>query len=100
MPLINCKLYLELNWCENCEMSNVATATTFQITSTKLHLPVVTLQTKHNTKLIKQLSKGLKRSVYWNEYKNKIQAQEADANNYKRFLLGASFQGVNRLFVD
>ena len=36
MPLINCKLHLELNWTENSVMSNVATATTFQITNTKL----------------------------------------------------------------
>ena len=38
MPLINCKLHLELNWTENSVTSNVATATTFQITNTKLLL--------------------------------------------------------------
>ena len=43
MPLINCKLHLELNWTKNSVMSNAATATTFQITSTKLNAPVVTL---------------------------------------------------------
>ena len=36
MPLINCKLHLELNWTKNSVMSNVGTATTFQITSKKL----------------------------------------------------------------
>ena len=42
MLLINCKLNLELNWSKNSVMSNVATATTFQITSRKLYVPIVT----------------------------------------------------------
>ena len=45
-------------------MNNVATATTFQITSTNLYVPVVTLQSKENIKLTKLLSKGFKRSVF------------------------------------
>ena len=43
--------------------------TTFQITSTKLYVPNVTLSTKDNVTLTKQSNKGFKRSVYWNEYK-------------------------------
>ena len=39
------------------------------------------------------------RSVYWNEYKSKIETKTADNNNVTRFPLDASFQGVNRLFV-
>ena len=49
--------------------------------------------------MIKQLNEGFKRSVYWNEYKSKIETKTADNNNVKRFSLDASFQGVNRLFV-
>ena len=49
--------------------------------------------------MTKQLNEGFKRSVYWNEYKSKIETQEADAKNPKRFLLDTFFQGVNRLFV-
>ena len=49
--------------------------------------------------MTKQLNQGFKRSVYWNEYKSKIEAQEPDANNLKRFPLDASLQGVNRLFA-
>ena len=41
--------------------------TTFKITSAKLHVPVVTLSTKVNVNLTKQLNEGFKRSVYWNE---------------------------------
>ena len=73
--------------------------TTFEITSTKLYVPVVTLSTKDNVNLTKQLNKGFKRSVYWNEYKSKTETKTADNNNVTRFPLDASFQGVNRLFV-
>ena len=46
MPLINCKIHLELNWSKDCVMSIIA-ATTFKITNTKLHLPIVTLSRKN-----------------------------------------------------
>ena len=49
--------------------------------------------------MIKQLNEGFKRSVYWNEYKSKIETKTADNNNVTRFPLDAYFQGVNRLFV-
>ena len=35
MPLINCKIHLELDWTRNCIMSNIAD-TTLKITNTKL----------------------------------------------------------------
>ena len=109
LPLINCKIHLELNWNNNvmygcytyAGSNNVNNReATFQITSTKFYLPIVTLSTKDNANLTKQLNEGgLKRSVYWNEYKSKKETKEADANNLKVFPLDASFQGVNRLFV-
>ena len=61
---------------------------TFKITSTKLYVLIVTLD---NVNLTKQLNEGYKRSVYWNEYKSKIEIKEADTNNLKRFPLDASF---------
>ena len=64
-----------------------------------MYVPVVTLSTKDNVNLTKQLNEGFNRSVYWNEYKSKIESNEEDANNLKRFCLDVSFQGVNRLFV-
>ena len=99
MPLINCKLLLELNWTKNSVMFNVATTTTFQITGTKLYAPVVTLSNKQSIRLTKQLSRGFKRSVFWSEYKREIETQELDNNSLKRILLDSSFQSVNRLFV-
>ena len=109
MPLINCKIHLELNWNNNCVMYGADTyaggnnandrETTFKITSTKLYVPAVILSTKDNVNLTKQLSEGFKRSVYWNEYKSKIETKTADNDNITRFPLDASFQGANRLFV-
>ena len=52
MPLINCKIHLELDWNNNCGMYGADTyaggdngnnrETTFKITSTKLYVPIVT----------------------------------------------------------
>ena len=98
MPLINCKIHLKLNWSKDCVISTIA-ATTFKITSTKLYVPIVTLSSKDNVKLIKLLEEGFKRPVYWNEYQTKIETRDLDNNNLTRFPLDASFQGVRRLFV-
>ena len=98
IPLINCKIHLELNWSNDCVMSTIAN-TKFKITNTKLYVaPIVTLSSKDNAKLVKLLEDGFNRPVYWNEYQTKIEAKEFDNNNLKRFPLDASFQGVRRLF--
>ena len=89
MPLNNCKIQLELNWSKDCVMSAIAD-TTFKITNTKLYVPIVTLSTKDNVKLIKLLEEGFKRPVYWNEYQTKIKARELGNNNFTRFPLDAS----------
>ena len=98
MTLINCKIYVELSWTINCVMSSIEGATTFRIISTKLYDPIVTLSTKDNVNLTKQLNERFKRPAYWIEYKLKIRSEEADASNPKRFPLDTSFQGANRLF--
>ena len=64
-----------------------------------MHVPIATLSTKDNVNLTKQLNEGFKRSVYWNEYKSKIETKNLDKGNITRFPLDASFQAVNRLFV-
>ena len=67
MPLINCKIHLELNWSRKCVMSAIAD-TTFKITNTKLNVPIVTFSSKDNVKLVKLFEEEFKRPVYWNEY--------------------------------
>ena len=71
MPLINCKVYLELNWIENCILSSSRDSAKFSITDPKLHVPIVTLSTKDSANLTKLLNEEFKRSVYWNSYETK-----------------------------
>ena len=81
MPLINGKIHFKLNWTMHCVMSDNNGETTFKITNTKLYVPIVPLSTKDNVNLTKQLNKGFKRPVYWNEYKTKIESKNLDNNN-------------------
>ena len=55
MPLIYCKVELSLKWCETCLLTTATTAT-FEITDTKLYVPIVTLSLEDNLKLSKLLS--------------------------------------------
>ena len=71
MPLTNCKVHLKLNWIEDCILSSAGNSAKFEITDAKLHVPIVTLSTKDNVNLTKQLSEGFKRSVYWDSYQTK-----------------------------
>ena len=58
MPLINCKIYLALNWSRDCVMSTIAN-TKSKITNTKLNVPIITLSSRDNVKLLKLLEEGL-----------------------------------------
>ena len=100
MALISCEINLILTWSANCVTSDVAAnqATTFAITDTKLYVPVVTLSTDDNAKLLQRLKSGFKHTVNWNKYEPKTTAQNA-LNQYFDFLIEQSFQGVKRLFV-
>ena len=69
----------------------------FQITETKLYVPVVTLSTQGNAKLLQQLKSGFKRTINWNKYESSVKT--FTQNRYLNYLINPSFQGVNRLFV-
>ena len=99
MPLINCKIKLNLTWKKECVLSTGAGEAVFIINDTKLYVPVVTLSKEDNEDFIEQQNKGFQRSIYWNEYKTKEINEDADANVFKYNNLDPSFQGVNRLFV-
>ena len=45
------------------EINLITRATKFQITETKLYVPVVTLSTKDNAKLLQQLKSGFKINI-------------------------------------
>ena len=100
MSLINCKVELILNWSKDCVIiyTNIDDQVpTFTITETNFYVPVVTLSTQDNSKLLPQLKNGFKRTISWNKYlaKPELLAQNANLNH----LIEPSFQGVNRLFV-
>ena len=99
MPLINCKIKLNLTWKKECVLSNQDGAAAFIINDTKMYVPVVTLSKEDIKDFIKQQNKGFQISIYWNEYKTKEINENADANVFKYINLDPSFQGVNRLFV-
>ena len=101
MPLVNCKIEFSLNWIERCLLTTANTAI-FKITDAKLYVSIVTLSAEDNVKLLKLLSEGFKRTVYWNKYKvtdNKIvEIANNNEEKYIRELLDSSRQGVKRLF--
>ena len=99
MPLINCDINLILTWSANCVIiyTDVANQNpTFVITETKLYVPVVTLSTQDNAKLLPQLKPGFKRTINWKKYlaQPELLAQNPNLN----CMVEPSFQRVNRLF--
>ena len=83
MPLINCKIKLNLTWKKECVLSTAADDAVFIINDKTLYVPVVTLSKEDNKDFIEQQNKGFQRSTYWNEYKTKEQTGNADANAVK-----------------
>ena len=63
MPLINCNFHLELNWIDDYILWLAGDFVKLEKTNAKLHVPIVTLSTKDNVNMQKQLSDELKRSV-------------------------------------
>ena len=70
MPLIDCEVNLILTRSSTCVINNSADAGRFTITDTKLYVPVVTLSTQDNTKLLQQLKSGFKRTINWNKHQS------------------------------
>ena len=117
MSLINCEVFLTLTWSENCVSTDIATQTataaqgdnparpainiqtnaTFQITDTKLYVPVVTLSTENDKRLLEQLRIEFKRTIRWNKYRSEMTNQAK--NNNLNYLIDPTFTKFNRLFV-
>ena len=86
MSLINCEVELILTWSGGCviiftDVENQVPI--FTITETNLYVPVVTLSTQNNAKLLPQLKPGFKRTISWNKYlpKPELLAQNANVNH-------------------
>ena len=116
MPLINCKVSLNLTWSENCISTDITTQTarapqgdnperptigaprnaTFKILNTKLDVSV-TLSTEGDNNFLEQIKSGFKRTIKWNKYKSKM-TNQTKTNNLNYFI-DQTFIKVNRLFV-
>ena len=100
LPLINYEVNLILTWSANFVIVSTNATNqnaTFAITDTKLYVPVVTLSTQDNAKLLQQLKPSFKRVINLHKYLSKpeLLAQNQNLNH----LVEPSFKGVNRLFV-
>ena len=74
MPLTKWEINLILTWSTNCVIVSTTVANqnaTFEITDTKLYVPIVTLSIQDNAKPLQQLKSGFKRVVMWNKYLSK-----------------------------
>ena len=78
-------------------LSNDKKATKFLITDTIRYVPVVTLSTWDNAKLMLQSKLDWKRTINWNKHQSKVTIQAP--NLYLDLLIDPTFQGVNRSFA-
>ena len=97
MSLANCEVNLIWTWSKDYVITNSEGEGKFKIIETKLYVPVVTLSTQDNAKLLQQLKSGFKRTIHWNKYESKTKTYTQ--NRYLNDLINPRFQGVNRLFV-
>ena len=67
ISLNSCEASLTLTWSPNCVITNSTGEGKFKITDTNLYVPVVTLSTQDNAKLLEQLKSGFKRLINWNK---------------------------------
>ena len=100
MPLFNSEVEFTLTWSAIyiVTYTDVADqASTFRITETNIFVPVGTLSTQNNAKLLPQLKPGFERTISWNKYllKPELSAENITLNQ----LMEPSFPGANRLFV-
>ena len=89
-----------LIWSADCVIisTNVAKQVpSLPITETNRYVPVGTLSTRGNMKLLSKLESAFKRTISWNKYlpRPELLPQNPNLNH----LIEPSFHGVNRLFV-
>ena len=113
MPLINFEIELILTLSRNCALADLIvrdagnnndppaivapTGLEFRIANAKLYIPVVTLSTENNKKLLEQLKSGFERTIKQNKCRSQLTIQSNKNNlNYQ---IDPTFTKVNRLFV-
>ena len=86
-----------MTWSKNCVITNSTREGKFKITEAKLYIPVATLSTQDNIKLLQQLKSNFKRKINWNKHESSVKTFAK--NRYLNYLINPSFQEVNKLFV-
>ena len=92
--MINCEVELDLKRPRNCVLTkhhNNKTGVGFIITSTKLFVPVLSIN--DNINFLENVKQGFKRTITWNKYRSEITA--LPKNNNLNYLIDPTF----RLFV-
>ena len=113
IPLISCKVSLELKWNKNCIITSLKerqvdagppvvrdgapTGATLAINDCKLYIPVVTLFKDDEIKLLTNLKSRFKREIIWNKYRSQMTTEAINKN--LNILIDPTFTNVNRLFV-
>ena len=62
-----------------------------------MYVPVVTLSTENDKKLLEQLRTGFKRTIKWNKYR--LEMTNQTKNNNLNYSIDPTFTKINRLFV-
>ena len=113
MPQINFEIELILTLSRNCALADLIvrdagnnndppaivppTGLEFRIANAKLYIPVVTLSTENDKKLLEQLKSGFERTIKQNKCRSQLTIQSN--NNNLNYQIDPTFTKVNRLFV-
>ena len=112
LPLINCKTELNLSIITEASktygavpntnqvryhVTSQKARATFQISNTKLYVPVVTLLINDNIKFLQNIKQGFKRTISCKKYRSEITTQSK--NNNLDYLIDPSFRSINVLLL-
>ena len=116
MPLINCKIELDLTWSINCVISEIsrtvelaanpsnlargATETNgsrFTIKTAKLYVSAFTLSINDTIKSLENIKQGFKITISSNKYSSEITKHLK--NNNLGYMIDPIFSNINKMFV-
>ena len=112
LPLINCKIELDLSIITEASktygavpntnqvryhVTSQKARATFQISNTKLYVPVVTLLINDNIKFLQNIKQGFKRTISCKKYRSEITTQSK--NNNLDYLIDPTFRSINVLLL-
>ena len=94
--LINYEVELDLSWTKDCVLTehhyNI-TGVSYKITSSKFHVSAVTLSINDNIKVLENLKRKFKKTIFWNKYRYEITAQRK--NNNLDCIIDPPFTNIN-----